>query len=58
MKSTAVGYAGGREGNPTYNQVSAGETSHRESIEVTYDPLKTTYAALLDVFWRNFSIAA
>ncbi len=36
--STLVGYAGGTQENPTYRQVSAGETSHRESIEVTYDP--------------------
>ncbi len=53
--STVLGYAGGREENPTYKQVSAGETSHRESIEVTYDPTKVTYAALLDVFWRNIN---
>lgn len=51
--STVVGYAGGREENPTYKQVSAGETGHRESIEVTYDPAKVSYAQLLDIFWRN-----
>jgi len=55
VRATVVGYAGGREENPTYKQVSAGETSHRESIEVTYDPAKISYAQLLDVFWRNIN---
>jgi len=42
-------------GEPTYKQVSAGETSHRESIEVTYDPAKVSYDKLLEVFWRNIN---
>ncbi len=53
--STSVGYAGGREENPTYKQVSAGETSHRESIEVTYDPAKISYEKLLEIFWHNIN---
>ncbi|MEP6685360.1 MAG: peptide-methionine (S)-S-oxide reductase MsrA [Verrucomicrobiota bacterium] len=53
--STIVGYAGGKEQNPTYKQVSAGETSHRESIEVTFDPTKITYEKLLEVFWHNIN---
>src|SRR5439155_21453261 len=38
------GFAGGREERPTYEQVSAGETGHYESVQVTFDPTKTTYA--------------
>lgn len=53
--ATLVGYTGGQEQNPTYKQVSAGETSHRESIEVTYDPSKISYAQLLDIFWHNIN---
>ncbi len=53
--STLVGYAGGREENPTYQQVSAGETGHRESIEVTYDPAKISYEKLLEIFWHNIN---
>ncbi|MFN2477228.1 MAG: peptide-methionine (S)-S-oxide reductase MsrA [Chthoniobacterales bacterium] len=53
--STLVGYVGGSEANPTYKQVSAGETSHRESIEVTYDPSKVSYEKLLEIFWHNIS---
>ena len=34
------GYAGGNVENPTYHQVSAGETGHREAVQVYYDPTK------------------
>ena len=50
--STRVGYTGGKEVNPTYEQVSAEQTGHAEAVEVTYDPTKTTYAKLLDVYWH------
>jgi methionine-S-sulfoxide reductase len=53
--STVVGFAGGTEVNPTYEQVAAGETSHREAIEVTFDLSKTSYAKLLEVFWHNIN---
>lgn len=55
VTSTLVGYAGGSESNPTYKQVSAGKTGHRESIEVTYDPAKVSYEKLLDIFWHNIN---
>jgi peptide-methionine (S)-S-oxide reductase len=51
--SVVSGYMGGTLANPTYEQVSAGQTGHAESIEVTYDPTKVTYQKLLDAFWRN-----
>jgi peptide-methionine (S)-S-oxide reductase len=51
--SVTSGFSGGPEKNPTYNQVSAGLTGHRESIQVVYDPKKITYAKLLDVYWHN-----
>jgi len=51
--STTVGYTGGHTPNPTYEQVSAGGTGHAESIQITYDPTKVSYAKLLDVFWHN-----
>ncbi len=47
------GYIGGKESNPTYNQVSAGTTGHREASQVYYDPTKVTYAQLLDVYWTH-----
>jgi len=53
--STTVGYTGGKEKNPTYEQVSSGTTGHAESIEIVYDPKKVTYDELLQVFWMNIN---
>lgn len=47
------GYTGGTVEMPTYKQVSAGRTGHKEAVQVTYDPARVTYQKLLDVFWRN-----
>ena len=51
--SVVSGFTGGRKQNPTYEEVSAGGTGHTESILITYEPAKISYARLLDVFWRN-----
>jgi peptide-methionine (S)-S-oxide reductase len=51
--STISGYAGGHVPNPTYEEVTAGGTGHRESLQVVYDPERVSYQELLDVFWRN-----
>jgi peptide methionine sulfoxide reductase msrA/msrB len=47
------GYTGGKEVDPTYEQVSSGRTGHVEAVKVIYDPAKVSYAQLLDVFWRH-----
>jgi peptide methionine sulfoxide reductase msrA/msrB len=47
------GYTGGDVKNPTYEQVSSGNTGHLEAVQVTYDPEKVTYPELLEVFWRH-----
>ena len=49
------GYAGGKEENPTYEEVSSGKTGHLEAINVTYDPSKISYKELLDIFWRQIN---
>ncbi len=51
--STTSGYTGGRVADPTYEEVSAGGTGHRESVKVEYDPSRVSYEQLLDVFWHN-----
>lgn len=47
------GYSGGAAVNPTYEQVCNGTTGHLEAIQVTYDPVKVSYATLLNVFWHE-----
>ncbi|MBD2842732.1 peptide-methionine (S)-S-oxide reductase MsrA [Erythrobacter rubeus] len=47
------GYTGGDRENPTYRQVTFGDTGHYEAILVTYDETKVTYDELLSVFWKN-----
>lgn len=51
--STTSGYIGGTTRNPTYEQVSAGNTGHVEAVQIEYDPAKVSYEKLLEVFWRN-----
>ncbi len=50
---TVSGYTGGTLDNPTYRQVSAGGTGHREAVQIFFDPKKVTYATLLEIFWRS-----
>lgn len=47
------GYAGGAMNNPSYEQVSAGNTGHAEVIRVTYDPGVISYEDLLTVFFGS-----
>lgn len=50
---TISGYIGGKEMNPTYQQVSSGGTGHTEAVKVIYDPSKVTYAQLVEYFWKT-----
>jgi peptide-methionine (S)-S-oxide reductase len=47
------GYAGGSSPNPTYEEVSSGQSGHLEVVEVTWDPARISYQRLLEVYWRN-----
>ena len=51
--ATVSGYTGGKTENPSYKQVSAGGTGHYEAVEITYDPAKVSYEALLTAFWHS-----
>jgi len=50
---TTSGYTGGEVENPTYYQVSDGNTGHVEAMQVSYDPSQVSYDTLLDTFWHN-----
>src|SRR5665213_1587412 len=50
--STEVGYTGGHTDHPTYEEVSSETTGHLESIKVTFDPAKISYAALVQRYWH------
>ncbi len=52
---TLVGYCGGTEPNPTYELVTSERTKYRESIEITYDPQKISFAQLLDIYWKQIN---
>ena len=47
------GYTGGHKDNPTYEEVSRGDTGHAEAVQVLYDPEQVSYQKLLEVFWRH-----
>ena len=48
----AVGYAGGRRPNPTYEQVCTGVTGHAEVVKIIYDENIISYEKLLDIFFQ------
>ena len=51
--STTSGYTGGKVANPSYEQVSGGDTGHIEAVRVVYDPRRVSYAALAQHAFRT-----
>ncbi len=47
------GYSGGTTKNPTYEEVTYGNTGHFETIEIIFDKNITNFNDLLDHFWKN-----
>src|SRR5215212_1447426 len=52
VKDVVSGYAGGKEPNPTYDQVCAHATGHAEVIKIDYDPAVVSLEKLLSYFWQ------
>lgn len=50
---TISGYTGGTLDNPTYDDVTYGDTGHYEVVKIVYDPARVSYDELLDYFWRH-----
>ena len=48
--SVTSGYSGGREDNPSYEDVKYQRTGHRETIRIDYEPAVVSYDTLLDIF--------
>jgi len=53
VEEVISGYSGGKEKNPTYQQVGSGMTSHAEAVEVYYDPKTISFTALVQVFFGS-----
>jgi len=53
VRSVTSGYTGGNKVDPTYEQVSSGQTAHLEAIQIVFDAKKVSYATLLTIFWHQ-----
>ena len=53
VKEVISGYSGGKEKNPTYEQVGYGRTTHAEAVEVYYDPKVISFETLVKVFFGS-----
>ena len=47
-----AGYTGGNVAHPSYEQVSSETTGHLESVKVTFDSAKISYAQLVERYWH------
>jgi len=56
VKETISGFMGGKTKNPTYEQVSMGNTGHAESLQLKFDPKVVSYNQLLDYYWRHTDV--
>lgn len=52
VQKAVPGYAGGHTTNPSYREVSMGDTGHAEVVRVTFDADQVSYLQLLEVFFR------
>tara|TARA_Y100000590_G_scaffold3669_1_gene4865 strand:+ start:504 stop:1082 length:579 start_codon:yes stop_codon:yes gene_type:complete len=53
VEEVISGYSGGITTNPTYREVTYGDTGHFEVVEIIYDKEKISYEELLKNFWIN-----
>jgi methionine-S-sulfoxide reductase len=49
---TKVGYTGGHQDNPTYDQVLSHTTGHAEATWIVFNPEQISYETLLKQFFR------
>lgn len=51
VEKVVSGYIGGATVNPSYKDVSSGQTGHAEAIQITYNPAEVAYEDLLEIFF-------
>jgi peptide-methionine (S)-S-oxide reductase len=51
VEKVEPGYAGGATPNPTYEEVSSGETGHAEVAQITFNPQEISFREVLEVFF-------
>ena len=53
VTNAVSGYTGGTTTDPTYKQVTGGDTGHYEAVQITFDPEVISARGLLDMFFRS-----
>ena len=53
VEEVISGYSGGITENPTYKEVTYGNTGHFEVVEIIYDKKVISFEGLLENFWVN-----
>lgn len=52
VEEVLSGYSGGRINNPSYEEVSSGDTGHAESIQIKFDPSIISFEQLVEIFFK------
>lgn len=53
VEKLTSGYSGGKVKNPSYSEVTTGETGHAEAIQIQFNPSVITFQEILDVFFST-----
>ena len=53
VEEVISGYSGGSSTNPTYKEVTYGNTGHFEVAEIIYDEDVISYKEILNSYWKN-----
>ena len=53
VEEVISGYSGGKSKNPTYKEVTYGNTGHFEAAKIIYDENIISYKELLNIYWKN-----
>ncbi len=51
VSKVTSGYSGGKNANPTYEQVCSGTSGHAEVVQIEFDPSQIAYKDLMKVFF-------